>query len=400
MRRFRPQTTAELTEWVRSSARAFADEGMPIVTGERRDRKAGAFADLPRLAVSTWELADVVEFRPADLTITVQAGMRLSALREVVDAERLWLPIAGAPRDRSVGGWIAAAPAGEHDDAFGPVRRHVVACDLVLWNGTETRWGRPVMKNVAGYDVAKLVCGSRARLGLVTQATLRLWPRPRCWHRLHLEREDSGDGGLDLATIPRCEGLKWRAPSRDGRPGRLTITLIGGPEAVSARGASFRHWAERMKWAVTGEAGARSDPEFDASDADVRSSTSAAYRITFGRRYLAAGLHDLERRLAHEVDSWSIEAYPLTGVVRVSTAGQRAAGQRYAPAWLTTLPDSVGRPNVPEPTLERPAVRIERGGESEHEAAGRLRSTAAREIERRWVDAFGGLEAPWQADYL
>jgi hypothetical protein len=100
------------------------------------------------------------------------------------------------------------------------------------------------------------------------------------------------------------------------------------------------------------------------------------------------------------VDPWSIEAYPGIGVVRLSTESQKAAGRRYAPAWLTTLTEPGARPSVPEPALERPAVRIERGGEAEHETARRMRSPGAREIENRWMAAFGGLRAPWQAEYL
>lgn len=82
------------------------------------------------------------------------------------------------------------------------------------------------------------------------------------------------------------------------------------------------------------------------------------------------------------------------------TAQQKAAGQRQAPAWLTTIADTVGRAAVPQPALETPAVRVERGGQAEHDAARRMRSTTSRDIERRWLEAFAGLEGPWQADYL
>jgi hypothetical protein len=141
-------------------------------------------------------------------------------------------------------------------------------------------------------------------------------------------------------------------------------------------------------------------PQTHGEGTASRSSGSAAYRIRFGRRYLTAGLKDLDRRLAHETDRWKLEAYPATGVVRLLTEKQRAAGQRHAPAWLTTLADAVGRPPVSEPVLESPAVRIERGGRAEHEAARRMRGTGPRDIEARLMAAFHGLEAPWQADYL
>ena len=64
------------------------------------------------------------------------------------------------------------------------------------------------------------------------------------------------------------------------------------------------------------------------------------------------------------------------------------------------LADAVGRAPVPPPALEAPAVRVERGGEAEHAAARRMRGTGSRDIEGRWLAAFSGVEAPWQADYL
>ena len=55
---------------------------------------------------------------------------------------------------------------------------------------------------------------------------------------------------------------------------------------------------------------------------------------------------------------------------------------------------------MPPPALEAPGVRVERGGEAEHAAARRMRSTGSRDIESRWLAAFAGGEVPWQADYL
>jgi len=400
VRVFRPGTPDELAEWVEASAADFRAEGMPIVTGEWRERRSDDLRDLPRLGVSTRNMAEVLDFRPADLTITVQAGMRLAALERFVEEAGLWLPLAGAPSDRSVGGWIAAAPVGEYDESFGPLRRHVLACTLLLWSGTPTHWGRPVMKNVAGYDVTKLIGGSRARLGIVTEATLRLWPRSRAWRRFHLASAGDADRPPDLKGMPRAEGVRWRDGAGGHAPATLAVTLAGGSASVSGRAEALRQWAGERDWTVSEEDSGQPTRQITVTDSDPRPGTSAAYRITFGRRYLTPGLRDLTRRLEHELDPWSVEAYPGIGVVRLSTESQKAAGRRYAPAWLTTLAEPGARAAVPEPALERPAVRIERGGEAEHETARRMRSPGAREIESRWVSAFGGLHAPWQAEYL
>jgi hypothetical protein len=169
---------------------------------------------------------------------------------------------------------------------------------------------------------------------------------------------------------------------------------------VSTRTQQLETWALNRGIDIQEEDRGPTGTGDGASAPRPRPGTSAAYRITFGRRYLTAGLKDLDRRLVGEVDPWTVEAYPASGVVRLLTLRQKAAGQRHAPAWLTTLADAVGRTSVPPPALETPAVRIERGGEEEHSAARRMRSTGLRDIESRWLAAFAGVEVPWQADYL
>ena len=400
MRVFRPESEAELGEWIAASRGRFPEEGVPVVTAAAVDPAVRGLDPLPRVGVSTSGLSDVIDFRPKDLTVTVGAGMRLSTLEGLVADAGLWLPLAGMPENRSVGGWVASAPAGEFDGSFGSVRRHVLACTLLLWDGRVTRWGRPVMKNVAGYDVNKLVCGSRARLGIVTNVTLRLWPRPRVVSRFDLQGEALGEYGGAVAGAPRFEAVVWRCPPGGGNPITASVSMTGGPKSVGGRAEALGRWAGDREIAVMGS---DLEPTAPASTSDERSdrpSASAAYRITFGRRYLTAGLRDLDRRLAGDVDPWSLEAFPATGIVRVLTAQQKAAGQRQAPAWLTTIADTVGRTPVPQPTLDTPAVRVERGGLAEHDAARRMRSTTRRDIERRWLEAFAGVECPWQADYM
>jgi len=397
---FRPESAPELSEWIASSADILRREGAPTVTGASLDRPPPGLGTLPRWGISTSRLSEVVDFQPGDLTITVGAGMRLSTLARVVGEAGLWLPLLSQAEDRSVGGWVAAAPVGPFDESYGSVRRHVLACTLALWDGRSTRWGRPVMKNVAGYDITKLICGSRARLGIVTTVALRLWPRPRMLRHFHLTGEALGEVETTFAGAPRLEAIRWEGRAGGKGSASAWVSLAGGPGSVTARTQTLQRWAldrgiEIRE--VDHEATGTGDV---ASATPGRPGTSAAYRIGFGRRYLTAGLTDLDRRLASEVDPWSVEAFPATGVVRLLTLRQKAAGQRHAPAWLTTLADAVGRAPVPPPALEAPAVRVERGGEAEHAAARRMRGTGSRDIESRWLAAFSGVEAPWQADYL
>ena len=399
MNTFRPDSAPELSKWIASSTDSFQNEGVPAVTGAPMDRPPSGLGTIPRSAISMSRLSEVLDFQPDDLTITVGAGMRLSTRARVVGEAGLWLPLLSQAEDRSVGGWVAAAPAAAFDESYGPVRRHVLACTLTLWDGRSTRWGRPVMKNVAGYDITKLICGSRARLGIVTSVTLRLWPHPRMLRHYRLTGESLGDVESMFAGTPRLEAILWEGRAGGRGSASASVSLAGGPDSVKTRSQRLHRWALDRGIEI-GEVDRDANGAGDVASPAGRPGTSAAYRIAFGRRYLTAGLKDLDSRLASEVDPWSVEAFPATGVVRLLTLRQKAAGQRHAPAWLTTLADAVGRAHVPPPALEAPAVRIERGGEAEHAAARRMRGTGSRDIESRWLAAFSGIGAPWQADYL
>jgi len=400
VRTFRPGSELELRDWVASAGEGAFARDTPIVTGTTPDRTDTGLGALPRLCVSTEALSNTVDFRPGDLTITVGSGMRLSALSCIVAEAGLWLPLAGLPEDRSVGGWVAAAPVGGFDGSYGPVRRHVLACTLVLWDGRITRWGRPVMKNVAGYDVPRILCGSRSRLGVLTTVTLRLWPRPRVLRRFELAGASLRDPGAAFAGAPRFESLMWHGSPGITAPPTASVSLAGGSTSVATRSDALLQWAgdKNLDFQEVGADGMQATPI--AGSRRSRPATGAAYRITLGRRYLTAGLRDLERRVDGDGKSWKLEVLPATGVARLLTDEGKAAGRRPAPAWLTAISDHAGRTSVPHPSLEISAVRVERGGQAEHEAAHRLRNTAAREVERRWTAAFSGADAPWQADYL
>lgn len=139
--------------------------------------------------VTTEGLARVLEHQGGDLTCTVEAGIRLSALgRELARAgQRLSLD---PPGDPTVGAVLAENQSGPLRHRFGAVRDLVLGVTLVLADGTVASSGGKVVKNVAGYDLARLVCGSRGRFALVARASFRLHPLPRAARTLLAEPDD------------------------------------------------------------------------------------------------------------------------------------------------------------------------------------------------------------------
>src|SRR4051812_6856515 len=121
--------------------------------------------------------SEIVEHEPGDLTCVVEGGIRLSALRKAlaVQGQRLSLD---PPGDPTLAECLVDDLSGPLSHRFGTMRDLVIGVTVVLPDGMRTSSGGKVVKNVAGYDLAKLFCGSRGRLGTVERLALRLHPVP------------------------------------------------------------------------------------------------------------------------------------------------------------------------------------------------------------------------------
>ena len=171
-----PASAAEAAGVLRVAAR----EGVgviPVGAGTWR----GVFeADAPgRVLVSTRRLSRIVEHSPADLVVTVEAGVPLSVLNAELARAGQWLPLdppggVGA----TVGGIVATNAAGAQSFTYGAPRAFVLGMTVVLADGRVIKVGGRVVKNVAGYDLSKLFNGSFGTLGLITEINFKLRPRP------------------------------------------------------------------------------------------------------------------------------------------------------------------------------------------------------------------------------
>jgi len=335
--------------------------------------------------VSTSNMSEVASFRPRDLTIEVGAGLRMSRLREIVDEEGLWIAAAGIGAARSVGGWIAAASPAVWDVPLGPVRRQLLGCRIIAPDADVLTWGRAVMKNVAGYDVPRLIAGSRGRLGILTRVTLRLWPRPEAITAWKIR------GMTELLALgaEEADALAWSWSRTEGE--LLTALFAGSSSSVLRRERSL---AARVQ---------ASGAEVYAADSGLepgggrgeRLPGSVVYRLTPGRRYLPQAFRDLvasaESRLA------MVQAIPESGTMLVFLDPDHARAEStrdFLPAGSPSARRSAG-------TVEKVVeIGIERGGPAEHEAAAALREPGSGTIERRVEQAVGAWPRAWQADYV
>lgn len=145
----------------------------------------GAFLHLgapPRqydVALSSQRLNHVVDYQPTDMTVTVEAGMPLAHLQRVLGEHGQWLPIdPPQPEHATIGGIIAANLSGPARLSQGTIRDALLGLKVVRADGTVIKGGGKVVKNVAGYDIPKLFCGSFGTLGMIVEATFKVLPRP------------------------------------------------------------------------------------------------------------------------------------------------------------------------------------------------------------------------------
>ncbi len=121
----------------------------------------------------------VVDYEPADMTVTVGAGTAFAALDAVLAEHGQEVALDPRSHDATIGGILACGLSGIRRLRHGPLRDHVLEVRFVTGYGVLVKGGGPTVKNVTGYDLPRLFVGSLGTLGVLMQATLRCRPRPR-----------------------------------------------------------------------------------------------------------------------------------------------------------------------------------------------------------------------------
>jgi len=181
-------------------------------------------------------LAGISSYEPSELVVSVRAGTPLAELEAALAAKGQWLPFeppqfgghgaAGA----TVGGMVAAGLAGPGRASVGGVRDYVLGATLLNGRAEVLSFGGQVMKNVAGYDVSRLLVGSMGILGVILEVSLKVLPQPPASTTLRFEMDEAGAlrqlnvwGGQPL---PLSASAWWN--------GMLVLRLAGAVAAVQS----------------------------------------------------------------------------------------------------------------------------------------------------------------------
>lgn len=174
----------------------------------------------------------IVSYDPTELVITARCGTPLAELLQALDAAHQMLPCEPPAfgDGATVGGMIACGLSGPRRPWSGSVRDFVLGTRVVTGLGQHLRFGGEVMKNVAGYDVSRLMAGSYGTLGLITEVSLKVLPKPR--QSLSISLEMNSERALQNLAHWSQQPLPISAACHDGE--RLHLRLEGGEGSVAA----------------------------------------------------------------------------------------------------------------------------------------------------------------------
>jgi glycolate dehydrogenase FAD-binding subunit len=315
-----PRNIEELSEMMRLAS---GERWRVIPAGAGTWLEMGARPTRFDLVVSTAKMNRTLEYEPADLTATVEAGVPLAAFNRTASEDRQFIPLDPFGDERStVGGVIATASSGPLRFAYGTPRDWLIGVAVVHADGQITRAGGKVVKNVAGYDLCKLYAGSFGTLAVIAEASFKLRALPPCEKTVvFYSREAESlcslvaritDSDVQPAAMELISPYDEAPPPLDAEHFALILKFLNEAETVdwqieeAARlGSGFRH-------TTLGEADAS---EFWRSYHEGETSPRAEFILRLSA--LPADLSALIADINRAMPPARLRAHAANGVVRL-----------------------------------------------------------------------------------
>ena len=239
----RPTTTDE----VAAVLRAAADHRLTVVPRGRGTKLGwGMPPSSVDLLLDLSALSGVTEHAAGDLIVSARAGTPLAEVQQHVATAGQRLLVDETVPGASIGGTLAAATSGPGRLVAGTVRDLLIGLTVVRADGVVAKAGGKVVKNVAGYDLGKLMVGSFGTLAVVTEATFRLHPVPAAQRWVSVPVEDAAQAHrlvqqvVHGQAVPAAVEIDWPR----GAGGVLTVLVEGRPAGLEARVATVRELLE------------------------------------------------------------------------------------------------------------------------------------------------------------
>lgn len=211
--------------------RAAHAEGSPLILQGGGSKTFYGNADEGEV-LSTRTLTGIVDYQPKELVLTARAGTPLAEI-ETALAERNQMLAFEPPHfggAATLGGSIATGLSGPRRPYAGAARDFVLGVRMIDGTGQPLRFGGQVIKNVAGYDVSRLMAGALGTLGLMTEVSLKVLPKPAAETTLQFELDETAA----IENMNRWAGQPLPLSATSWHAGLLTVRLSGAESAVHA----------------------------------------------------------------------------------------------------------------------------------------------------------------------
>ena len=202
------------------------------------------------VVLNTRLLDKVIDYPVRDMTVTVQAGIQMKVLSELLGSENQRLPIDDPyPENSTLGGLLATNTSGPRRFGWGTLRDYIIGISILNDEGKETKAGGRVVKNVAGYDFCKLHTGALGTLGVISQVTFKVRPKPEASAFLQLglqysELEKTLDLVHNTKTRPVAVELLNKTAFQQSRLANIS------PTSDFALLVGFEHGTEALNWQI------------------------------------------------------------------------------------------------------------------------------------------------------
>jgi glycolate oxidase FAD binding subunit len=273
------------------------------------------------LIVETGRLAEIVEYEPADLTVTVQAGMILADLQARLRAEGQMLALDPAASDRAtIGGLIATNASGPLRLLYGTARDLVIGTRVVNGDGIVSKAGGRVVKNVAGYDLNKLYVGSLGTVGVIVELSFKLHPLPQNEGMLLASFDSVDDAAGAISTLMRSP----LGPAAVELLDAGAAAGLSGAPSVSENGVLLIVAATGFERAVQRQLG-------DVKELSTRATEAVAVREAETVAGLWSALRELADPSAVDIALLKLAVPPSRSAVTLQTARDTAREAGFAP---------------------------------------------------------------------
>lgn len=365
-----------------------AGDGVSLLPEGNRTKLSARAGDSGAVSIITTQLTGGFAHYSGDLVATAPAGMTLKEVNAQLALERQWIPLDPPySNEATIGGIVASNDSGPRRQRFGAPRDLIIGIEVALTNGRVVRSGGRVVKNVAGYDLARLFCGSRGSLGIISTVNFKLAPLPPISRTLVARFNDVNAAAAAALALGASPSI---TPS--------AIELLAPQPRLLVRFETTEHAAERM----SGMARALLSPTADEIGTLTDHFETALWvehqRVVSARHGLIAqasvlptqvgqAVTDVGRLAVNHGLTWQVASRAALGIVRVCCQGGADAQLSFARAVRAAVTAQGGHVQV---------LRMDASSPNDFDLLGPVGSAAAAGLAvKRRFDPAGVLPYAW-----